>query len=165
MEAVREPFEGEHRIMINSPKVATYDMQPEMSAAEVSSAACDFLKNNKPDLMVLNFANPDMVGHTGVYSAIQKAVETVDFELEKLVKLGLKLDYSFIIIADHGNSDHALNSDGSPNTAHSLNPVPIVIIDPDIKEVQNGVLADVAPSVFKIMGIEKPDTMTGISIV
>ena len=160
-----EPFKNEERIMIHSPKVATYDLQPEMSAPEVAKAACDFLKENKPDLMVLNFANPDMVGHTGVYSAIQKAVETVDAKLEEVVETGLELDYSFIIIADHGNSDNAINPDGSPNTAHSLNPVPIIVIDDEVKEVKNGVLADVASTAFKIMGISKPEIMTGKSLV
>ena len=151
--------------MIHSPKVATYDLQPEMSANEVAKAACDFLKAKQPDLMVLNFANPDMVGHTGVYTAIQKAVETVDAKLEEVVKTGLELGYSFIIIADHGNSDNAINSDGSPNTAHSLNPVPIIIVDDEVKEVKNGVLADVAPTAFKIMGITKPEIMTGKALV
>lgn len=160
-----EPFEGEERIVINSPKVATYDLQPEMSAPEVADAACSFLREKEPDLMVLNFANADMVGHTGVYSAIQKAVETVDSKLKQVVETGLELGYSFIVIADHGNSDNAINKDGSPNTAHSLNPVPIVIIDEDIKEVRNGVLADVAATAFKIMGVEKSDLMKGESLV
>jgi 2,3-bisphosphoglycerate-independent phosphoglycerate mutase len=159
------PFEGENRIVINSPKVATYDLQPEMSAPEVADAACKFMEEEKPDLMVLNFANPDMVGHTGVYSAIQKAVETVDSKLKQVVEKGLELDYSFIIIADHGNSDNAINADGSPNTAHSLNPVPIIIIDPEVNTVQNGVLADVAPTGLKIMGVEKSPSMKGNELV
>lgn len=159
------PFEGEERIVINSPKVATYDLQPEMSAAEVADAACDYIKEKQPDLMVLNFANSDMVGHTGVYSAIQKAVEVVDSKLKQVVTTGLEYGYSFIIIADHGNSDNAVNKDGSPNTAHSLNPVPIIIVDNDIKEVKNGVLADIAPTTFKIMGVEKPDVMKGVALV
>ncbi len=160
-----KPFEGEERIMIHSPKVATYDLQPEMSAPEVADAASDFLNEKQPDLMVLNFANADMVGHTGVYPAIQKAVETVDMKLQQVVNTGLELGYSFIIIADHGNSDHAINSDGSPNTAHSLNPVPIIVVDDKVKKVENGVLADLAPTIFKIMGVEKPDVMTGRSLV
>lgn len=160
-----QPFDGEERIMIHSPKVATYDLQPEMSAPEVSKAACDFLNEQKPDLMVLNFANPDMVGHTGVYEAIQKAVNAVDQELEKVVKTGLALDYSFIIIADHGNSDNAINADGSPNTAHSLNPVPIIVIDKKVATVKNGVLADVAPTAFKMMGVETPTSMSGNTLV
>ncbi len=159
------PFNGEQRIVIKSPKVATYDLQPEMSAPEVAKAACDFLKENKPDLMVLNFANPDMVGHTGVYSAIQKAVETVDGTLEEVVKTGRELGYSFIIIADHGNSDNAINPDGSPNTAHSLNPVPIIVLDDKVKQVNNGVLADIASTAFSIMGISKPEIMKGKSLV
>ena len=160
-----KPFEGEERIMIHSPKVATYDLQPEMSAPEVADAACAFLKDKQPDLMVLNFANADMVGHTGIYPAIQKAVETVDAKLQQVVNTGLELAYSFIIIADHGNSDHAINSDGSPNTAHSLNPVPIIIVDDKVKKVENGVLADLAATIFKIMGIEKPEVMKGRSLV
>lgn len=160
-----EPFKGEERIMINSPKVATYDLQPEMSAPEVADAACNFLNINSPDLMVLNFANTDMVGHTGIYSAILKAAETVDAKLEQVIKTGLKLDYSFIVIADHGNSDNAINPDGSPNTAHSLNPVPIIIIDNKVEQVKNGVLADVAPTVFKMMGIDIPELMAGNSRV
>jgi 2,3-bisphosphoglycerate-independent phosphoglycerate mutase len=159
------PFDGENRIVINSPKVATYDLQPEMSAPEVANAACTFLEENRPDLMVLNFANPDMVGHTGVYSAIQKAVETVDSTLKQVVEKGLSLGYSFIIIADHGNSDNAINPDGTPNTAHSLNPVPIIVIDKDVHEVKNGVLADVAPSILKIMGVQKAASMKGRELV
>jgi 2,3-bisphosphoglycerate-independent phosphoglycerate mutase len=160
-----EPFEGEERIMINSPKVATYDLQPEMSAPEVADAASNFINNNHPDLMVLNFANADMVGHTGIYPAILKAVETVDTQLKQVIETGLKNGYSFIVIADHGNSDNAINSNGSPNTAHSLNPVPIIIIDDKVKHVSNGVLADVAPTAFKIMGIDKPKLMSGKSLV
>jgi len=151
--------------MINSPKVATYDLQPEMSAPEVADAACNFLNINSPDLMVLNFANTDMVGHTGIYSAIIKAAETVDAKLEQVIETGLKLDYSFIVIADHGNSDNAINPDGSPNTAHSLNPVPIIVIDDKVSKVRNGVLADVAPTAFKIMGFDNPDLMTGSPLV
>ena len=160
-----QPFMGEERIVINSPKVATYDLQPEMSAPEVADAACNFIQEKQPDLMVLNFANPDMVGHTGVYSAIQKAVETVDSTLKKVVEKGLEYNYSFIIIADHGNSDNAINADGSPNTAHSLNPVPIIIIDKDVQSVKNGVLADVAPTGLKIMGVEKSPSMSGKELV
>jgi len=160
-----EPFEGEERIVINSPKVATYDLQPEMSAPEVADAASEYLKSNQPDLMVLNFANSDMVGHTGVYPAIIKAVETVDSKLKQVIDTGRKLGYSFIVIADHGNSDNAINPDGTPNTAHSLNPVPIIIVDDNIKNVNNGVLADVAPTAFKIMGIDIPESMTGKPLV
>lgn len=159
------PFKGENRIVINSPKVATYDLQPEMSAPEVADAACAFMEEKKPDLMVLNFANPDMVGHTGVYTAIQKAVETVDATLKQVVEKGLDLGYSFIIIADHGNSDNAINEDGTPNTAHSLNPVPIIIIDKDVQRVKNGVLADVAPTGLKIMGVKKSPSMSGNELV
>jgi 2,3-bisphosphoglycerate-independent phosphoglycerate mutase len=159
------PFKGEERIMISSPKVATYDLQPEMSAPEVADAASDFLINNEPDLMVLNFANTDMVGHTGIYPAILKAAETVDAKLKQVIETGLKLGYAFIVIADHGNSDNAINSDGTPNTAHSLNPVPIIVIGDDVKQVKNGVSADVAPTAFTIMGIEIPELMNGNSLV
>ena len=160
-----EPFKGEERIMISSPKVATYDLQPEMSAPEVADAASNFLNNNRPDLMVLNFANTDMVGHTGVYPAILKAAETVDAKLKQVIETGLKLGYSFIVIADHGNSDNAINPNGSPNTAHSLNPVPIIVIGDKVKQVKNGVLADVAPTAFRIMGIEIPKLMKGNSLI
>jgi 2,3-bisphosphoglycerate-independent phosphoglycerate mutase len=160
-----EPFEGEERIMISSPKVATYDMQPEMSAPEVADAVCDFINNNHPDLVILNFANADMVGHTGIYPAIIKAVETVDDKLKQVIETGLKDGYAFIIIADHGNSDNAINPDGTPNTAHSLNPVPIIIVDDKVKQVSNGVLADIAPTAFKIMGIDIPELMDGNSLI
>lgn len=160
-----EPFEGEERIMINSPKVATYDLQPEMSAPEVAKAACDFLTKHQPDFMVLNFANTDMVGHTGVFPAILKAAETVDEQLKKVIETGRENGYVFIVIADHGNSDYAINPDGSPNTAHSLNPVPVLIIDDQVKTVKNGVLADVAPTAFRMMGLPLPEAVTGKPLV
>jgi 2,3-bisphosphoglycerate-independent phosphoglycerate mutase len=160
-----EPFPGEERIMINSPKVATYDLQPEMSAPEVSKAACNYLKAQSPDLMVLNFANTDMVGHTGVYPAILKAAECVDEQLKYVIETGLDLGYVFIVIADHGNSDYAINEDGSPNTAHSLNPVPIIILDERVNQVKAGVLADVAPTAFSMMNIPIPKSMKGNVLV
>src|SRR5690606_17267186 len=116
-------FPGESRILVNSPKVATYDLKPEMSAPEIQEKICDAIANQQPNFFCLNFANPDMVGHTGVYEAIVKAVETVDSCLEKVVETGLKYGYEFLIIADHGNADYSINPDGTPNTAHSLNPV------------------------------------------
>jgi len=158
-------FAGERRIMIPSAKVATYDLQPEMSAKEITQAISEDMEKNGPDFICLNFANTDMVGHTGVYSSILKAAEEVDGCVKKLVEKGKSLGYSFVIIADHGNSDFAINLDGSPNTAHSLNPVPIIILDNDVKKVENGILADVAPTILHLMGIEKPVEMTGKVLV
>jgi len=158
-------FQGEKRILIPSPKVATYDLQPEMSAPKVTEAIVEELKANQPDLVVLNFANSDMVGHTGVYSAIQKAVETVDQSVEKVAKTARDLGYSVLITADHGNSDHALNADGSPNTAHSLNPVPIFLLDDNYKTIKDGKLADIAPTILKLMDIAAPAEMDGNVLV
>lgn len=160
------PFEGEERILVASPKVATYDLQPEMSAPEVTDKLVDAIDSDKYDFIVVNFANGDMVGHTGVYSAIQKAVETLDKCVEKVVEAARKHGYETIIIADHGNADHALNDDGTPNTAHSLNPVPFIYIGshPDAK-LSNGRLADVAPSLLKLMGLSKPADMTGNDLI
>lgn len=154
-------FDGEKRILVPSPKVATYDLQPEMSAHEVTSAIVAELKKGETDFVCLNFANPDMVGHTGVYSAIIKAIETVDSCVEKVVNAGIVNGYSFIIIADHGNADYAINEDGSPNTAHTTNPVPCILIDKDHNKIKNGRLADVAPTILKLMGIDIPKEMTG----
>ncbi len=158
-------FSGEKRILINSPKVATYDLQPEMSAPLVKQAIIDEMKANQPDFICLNFANTDMVGHTGVYSAILKAAETVDGCVKEVVETGKQLGYSFIIIADHGNSDNALNPDGTPNTAHSLNPVPVIVIDDEVITVNNGTLRDVAPTILDIMNIKQPEEMTGKSLI
>ncbi len=158
-------FEGEKRILINSPKVATYDLQPEMSAPLIKDAIIKEMKTHQPDCICLNFANTDMVGHTGVYNAILKAAETVDGCVKEVVETGQQLGYSFIIIADHGNSDNALNPDGTPNTAHSLNPVPVIVIDDEVKEVKNGTLRDVAPTILDLMGIPQPKEMTGKSLV
>lgn len=159
-------FPNEDRILIPSPKVATYDLQPEMSAPEVTEALVEALNTQKYDYITLNFANGDMVGHTGVYSAIQKAVATIDVCVDKVVEAAKKNDYEVIIIADHGNADHAINDDGTPNTAHSLNPVPFVYISQNKNvHLQDGILADVAPSLCHIMGIEQPAEMTGHNLI
>ena len=156
------PYEGEDRILINSPKVATYDLQPEMSAFGVKDALVAEIAKNKYDFIVVNYANGDMVGHTGIYAAIQAAVEAIDICVKETVEAAKAAGYEVIIIADHGNADHALNADNSPNTAHSLNPVPFVYISENKNAtVENGVLADVAPSICKIMGLEQPKEMTG----
>jgi len=159
-------FEGEERILVASPKVATYDLQPEMSAPEVTEKLVAAIKTQKFDFIALNFANGDMVGHTGVYEAIQKAVITVDNCVKEVVETAKANDYEVIIIADHGNADFAENADGSPNTAHSLNPVPFIYVtaNKDAK-VENGILADVAPSICQILGIEKPKEMTGKGLI
>lgn len=158
-------FEGETRIMIPSPKVATYDMKPEMSALEMTDAIVAELKKGETDFICINFANPDMVGHTGVFSAVQKAIETVDFCNKKVVETGIEHGYSFIIIADHGNAEYMINQDGSPNTAHTTNPVPCILIDQNYKKISNGKLADLAPSILTILGIEIPKEMDGKVLV
>ncbi len=158
-------FENEKRIMIQSPNVSTYDLKPEMSAHEIKDAICFEMETNTPDFICLNFANTDMVGHTGVYSAILKAAETADQCLQTVVETGKKLGYSFIIIADHGNSDFAINPDGSPNTAHSMNPVPVVVIDDSVRHIHAGTLRDVAPTILDLMKIEQPEEMTGRSLI
>jgi len=158
-------YDHEDRILINSPKVATYDLQPEMSAYEVKDAVVAELKKQKYDFIALNFANGDMVGHTGVYDAILKAVKTVDECLKEVVETAKENGYEAIIIADHGNADNAVNEDGSPNTAHSLNPVPFIWVTDRKGEVKDGILADVAPSILEIMGVEKPAEMTGQSLI
>lgn len=156
------PFDGEDRIMEASPKVPTYDLQPEMSALPLTEKIIDAVKSEKYDFICLNFANTDMVGHTGVWEAILKAAETVDACLEKIVKTGLNHGYQFVIIADHGNSDEARNPDGSPNTAHSMNPVPCIVISDKCKQLEaNGKLADIAPSILKLMNLQVPAEMDG----
>jgi 2,3-bisphosphoglycerate-independent phosphoglycerate mutase len=162
-----DTFQGENRILVPSPKVATYDLKPEMSAPEVTDAAIGEINSNQPDFVCLNYANSDMVGHTGVFEAAIKAVETVDTCLKRLVETALKLDYNIIVIADHGNSDVMRNPDGSVNTAHSLSPVPIIWISNNNKgkSIKNGILADVAPTILDLMGIEKPDVMEGRSLI
>ena len=156
------PFTGERRLMVPSPKVATYDLQPEMSALEVTATILPEIENGTADFICLNFANADMVGHTGVWTAIIKAVETVDACVEKIVTAALKSDYAIFLTADHGNADYAVNDDGSPNTAHSLNLVPLFVIDNEWKgQVKPGKLGDIAPSILKIMGLPIPKEMTG----
>lgn len=158
-------FDGEKRILIPSPKVATYDLQPEMSALLVKDAIVKELNKGEISLGVLNFANGDMVGHTGIYPAIQKAITTVDMCVGEVVAAARANGYDVLIIADHGNADFAVNADGSPNTAHSLNPVPCLLISDNYKEIHNGILADVAPTLLKLIGIEQPDAMTGKALV
>ena len=158
-------FIGEKRLMINSPKVATYDLQPEMSAPEVTETIVAELEKGETDFVCLNFANPDMVGHTGDYNAIVKAVEIVDNCTKQVVEAGLKNDYAFIIIADHGNADFAINADGSPNSAHSTNLVPCFALNTGFNNIQNGKLADIAPTILKIMEVETPIEMTGIILI
>ena len=158
-------FIGEKRLMINSPKVATYDLQPQMSAYEVTETIVVELEKGETDFVCLNFANPDMVGHTGDYNAIVKAVEIVDNCTKQVVEAGLKNDYAFIIIADHGNADLALNSDGTPNTAHSTNLVPCFALNTGFNNIQNGKLGDIAPTILKIMEVENPIEMTGIILI
>jgi len=160
-------FEGESRILIQSPKVPTYDLKPEMSAPEIKEAIVPKLLNSEPDFVCLNFANGDMVGHTGVYEAIKKAVEAVDRCTQEVVEAALQGGYEVLIIADHGNADNALNDDGSENTAHSLNPVPCIYVSKNNtrKKVENGVLADVAPTLLTMMGLEIPNAMTGKNLI
>ena len=161
-----EPFIGEERIMVNSPKVATYDLQPEMSAIEVKDKIVKCIEKDRPNFICLNFANPDMVGHTGVYDAIIKAVETVDSCLKDVIQIGLKHEYEFLVIADHGNADYVINPDGTPNTAHSLNPVPAILVSNQKGlKINNGILADVAPTILRRLGISAPMEMTGKSLV
>ena len=160
------PYEGEERILVASPKVATYDLKPEMSAFEVKDKLCAAIKENKFDFIVVNFANGDMVGHTGIYEAIEKAVTAVDTCVKEVVETAKKMDYEVVIIADHGNADNAINEDGSVNTAHSLNPVPFIYVTSNKEaKVEDGVLADVAPSILHIMGLEQPAEMTGKCLI
>ena len=159
------PFEKESRIMIPSPKVATYDLQPEMSAQGITDAITTELEKEEVDFVCLNFANPDMVGHTGVFEAVVKAVETVDACAQKVVETGLKHGYSFIIIADHGNADFMINEDGSPNTAHSTNLVPCILIDHSDFRISDGGLADIAPTILDILGLPKAEEMNGHSLL
>ncbi|MBM6498773.1 2,3-bisphosphoglycerate-independent phosphoglycerate mutase [Flavobacterium macrobrachii] len=159
------PFEGETRILRNSPKVATYDLQPEMSAFELKDALVPELQKGEVDFVCLNFANGDMVGHTGIMEAAIKACEAVDVCVKEVVETALANNYTTIIIADHGNCETMINPDGSPNTAHTTNPVPIIMVDNDPIQVRDGVLGDVAPTILELMGIEKPAVMTGKSLL
>lgn len=158
-------FKNEKRIMINSPKVPTYDLQPEMSAQIVTSEIIEELNKKNADFICLNFANPDMVGHTGNYNAIIKAIEVVDECTKKIIDCGTKNDYAFLIIADHGNADIAKNDDGSPNTAHTTNPVPCFLVNSNHDKIQDGILADIAPTILNIMGINTSNEMTGRSLI
>lgn len=159
------PFKGEKRILCPSPKVATYDLQPEMSAFDIRDKIIPEINATSADFICLNFANPDMVGHTGDFKAAIKACETVDSCSQAVVEAALKKGYTSIIIADHGNSETMRNPDGSPNTAHTTNPVPIIVVDNDIQIVKDGILGDIAPTVLKLMGIEKPAAMNRESLV
>jgi len=160
-----EPFEGEQRAMAPSPKVATYDLQPEMSAPELAEKAVEALTTWQPDFVCLNFANPDMVGHTGVFEAVVKAVETTDRCLEKVMETAKSQGYAVVVIADHGNADLARNADGTPHTAHTTNPVPVWVHGAPSGVVKDGILADVAPTVLALMGLSQPSEMTGSSLV
>ena len=161
------PFENEDRILVNSPKVATYDLQPEMSAPEVAEKLIEAIDSEKEDAIILNFANGDMVGHTGVYEAICKAVKTIDGLVEKVVTAAIKHGYVVLLTADHGNADYAVNDDGTPNTAHSLNEVQFIVINAGdgIKTVKAGALCNVAPTILKLMGIPQPAVMTAAPLI
>ena len=159
------PFPLEHRIMVPSPKVATYDLQPEMSASEITQQLISYVNQHNPSFICLNYANPDMVGHTGNYQAIVQAVETIDQQLERLVSHLVSKNYSLLILADHGNADLAENPDGSPNTAHSLNPVPCILVNSSFIGIKSGVLGDIAPTLLEIMGLPIPSEMTGNSLI
>ncbi|HET8884976.1 MAG TPA: 2,3-bisphosphoglycerate-independent phosphoglycerate mutase [Salinimicrobium sp.] len=158
-------FENEKRILCNSPKVATYDLKPEMSAYEITDAIVPEINAKSADFICLNFANPDMVGHTGVFEAAVKACETVDTCLKLVVEACEANNYSVLVIADHGNCETMINEDGSVNTAHTTNPVPFILVDQDIKSVKNGVLGDIAPTILKLMGIKKPEVMTREALI
>jgi len=158
---VEEPNKNEERIMVPSPKVATYDLQPEMSAPEVADKLCAALESEKYHLAILNFANPDMVGHTGVMEAVIQAIETIDHQLKKVVETARAHGYKILIIADHGNSDRMIEPDGSPHTAHTTAPVPVILIGEDEREIDNGILADVAPTLLKMMNLDQPGEMSG----
>jgi len=160
-----QPFEGEERLLCPSPKVATYDLQPEMSAYDIRDTIVPELKKGEVDFVCLNFANPDMVGHTGVMEAAIKACETVDECAKDVISTGLENGYSTLVIADHGNCDTMINPDGSPNTAHTTNPVPLILVDSELKEIQDGVLGDIAPTILKLMGIDQPKAMTQKALV
>jgi 2,3-bisphosphoglycerate-independent phosphoglycerate mutase len=159
------PFQGEKRILCPSPKVATYDLQPEMSAYDIRDAIVPELEKETADFVCLNFANPDMVGHTGDMNAAIKACEVVDECVQSVVETAKKHNYSVIVIADHGNCDTMINPDGSPNTAHTTNPVPVILVDPEIDHIKNGVLGDIAPTILDLLNIKKPEKMTCNSLV
>ena len=158
-------FSGEHRIMADSPKVATYDLKPEMSAFEITEKAMNFITEKEPNFICLNYANPDMVGHTGISPAIIKACETVDQCLMNLVSFLKEKKYASLIIADHGNADKMFNEDGSQHTAHTVNPVPVILVSNEKLSLKNGVLADIAPTILDLLDMEKPGEMTGNSLI
>ncbi len=160
-----KPFQGESRILCPSPKVATYDLQPEMSALQVRDKIITEINVQSADFICLNFANTDMVGHTGIMEAAIKACETIDSCAKNVIEAALENDYTTILLADHGNCEMMMNEDGSPNTAHTTNPVPVILIDPIISEIKNGILGDIAPTILDLMGIEKPKVMTQNSII
>ena len=160
-----KPYKNEKRILCQSPKVATYDLKPEMSAFEITNSIIPEIEKREVDFICLNFANPDMVGHTGIMSAAIKACETVDYCSKEIIEKAKANDYSIMVIADHGNSDIMINDDNSPNTAHTINPVPFIMIDNDIKKISNGVLGDIAPTILELMNINKPQKMTGKSLI
>ena len=160
------PFEGEKRIMIPSPKVATYDLQPEMSAVELTDAIVREIEKESADFICLNFANADMVGHTGVFLAVVKGVEVVDACVQRVVSAALDHGYTIFLTADHGNADYMINEDGSPNTAHTLNPVPLFIIDKSFNgKVKSGKLGDIAPTILTLMNLSIPKEMTGTILI
>lgn len=159
------PFKGESRILKNSPKVATYDLKPEMSAYELTDALCDDLKKKEADFVCLNFANGDMVGHTGIMEAAIKACEAVDICAKTVIETGLENGYSTLLIADHGNCETMINPDGSPHTAHTTNPVPFILIDDEIKSIKNGILGDVSPTILELIGVTQPKEMTQKSLL
>nr|WP_294922669.1 2,3-bisphosphoglycerate-independent phosphoglycerate mutase [uncultured Flavobacterium sp.] len=159
------PFEGETRLLRNSPKVATYDLQPEMSAYELTAALVPELNKGEVDFVCLNFANGDMVGHTGIMSAAILACEAVDACAQQVIEAALANNYTTIVIADHGNCETMINPDGSPNTAHTTNPVPIILVDKELKNIQNGVLGDIAPTILELMGVPQPEAMTCHSLL
>ncbi|TLF42671.1 2,3-bisphosphoglycerate-independent phosphoglycerate mutase [Maribacter aurantiacus] len=159
------PFEGEKRLLCPSPKVATYDLQPEMSAYDIRDAIVPELKKGEVDFVCLNFANPDMVGHTGVMEAAIKACETVDACAKDVITTAIENDYSVLVIADHGNCETMINPDGTPNTAHTTNPVPLILVDKDVKHIKDGVLGDIAPTILKLMGVAQSPFMTQKSLV
>jgi len=160
-----EPFIGETRILRNSPKVATYDLKPEMSAFELRDALIPELKKGEVDFVCLNFANGDMVGHTGVMEAAIKACEVVDVCVKDVITSALENNYTTLLIADHGNCETMMNPDGSPHTSHTTNPVPVILIDPELKKIKDGILGDLAPTILKLLDIEKPDVMTRNSLI
>jgi 2,3-bisphosphoglycerate-independent phosphoglycerate mutase len=160
-----EPFNNEKRILCPSPKVATYDLQPEMSSYAIAEAIVPEIKNQSADFICLNFANPDMVGHTGSMEAAIKSCEATDICTKQVIEAALQNGYTTLVIADHGNCEKMFNEDGSPNTAHTTNPVPFIVVDKDIKSLKHGVLGDIAPTVLKLLDIKKPELMTQNSLI